>query len=458
MSRVQNGRFAKDFRWFGFAVSPLQDLFVPTIGAVLRRKSLWRTFFIGLFLQVTVSMSARAQMNVEPGKFGWKPSGFENLVIAGASQGRGGGFSGSTETEIELTPQYKTKSNTTFAMRGVVNVLAASNAGGSSSQWQLSFPEISLFAIGRFGRIEAGDRAGFPQSLIGFTPSEIAFTSAEFGPDSGKRLDPSGGLPTVFLPHPLADRINSLSYLGYAERFYADRSLKLIYLTPRSRTGFYGAFSYIPSTDISSGFTPDGATKTPYTGLQDISSPGVFRNIVQAAGVWTHRTQNVDISAGSTYSYAKAGAESPTTRDSNSVSPGITLTLHDDWTFGLSGTYDGFSAFSKNTSANQSPVSPYGVIASVNYVTGPWALGGYYQHATANSLAPQARRDTVNIEEAGISRLVDQNHHLLGAGYYTDVRLFAAVYCYQFDGAEPSNTAASQDGAVFLLGARFSFF
>jgi hypothetical protein len=426
---------------------------------VLDRESLWRAlFFIGLFIQMTVSMPAHAQMSVEPGKFGWKPSGFENLVVGGASQGRGGGFAGSSETEIELTPQYKTRSNTIFAIRAVINLLAASNAGGSSSQWQLSFPEVSLFAIGNFGRIEAGDRAGFPQSLVGFTPSEIAFTSAEFGPDSGKRLDPSGGLATLFLPHPLADRINSLSYLGYAERFFDDRSLKLIYLTPRSRTGFYGAFSYAPSTDISSGFTPDGAIKTPYTGLQDSGSPGVFRNIVQAAGVWTHRTQNVDVSAGSTYSYAKASAGNPTTRDSNSLGPGITLTLHDAWTFGLSGTYDGFSAFRKNTSADQSPVSPYGVVASVNYVTGSWALGGYYQHATANNLTPQSSRDTVNIEEAGISRLVDQNHHLLGAGYYTDVRLFAAIYCYQFDGAEPSNIAASQDGAVFLFGARFSFF
>ena len=426
---------------------------------VLDRGSLWRAlFFIGPLIQMTVSMPAHAQVSVEPGKFGWQPSGFENLVAGGASQGLGGGFAGSSETEIELTPQYHTRSNMIFAIRDVVNLLAVSNAGGSSSQWRLSFPEVSLFAIGNFGRIEVGDRAGFPQSLVGFTPSEIAFTSAEFGPDSGERLDPSGGLATLFLPHPLADRINSLSYLGYAERFYNDRSLKLIYVTPRSRTGLYGAASYTPSTDISSGFTPDGAINTPYTGLRDSGSPGVFRNIVQVAGVWTHRTENVDVSAGSTFSYAKASAGNPITPDSNSLSPGVTLTLHDAWTFGLSGTYGGFSAFRKNTSAAQSPVSPYGVVASVNYVTGPWALGGYYQHATANSLTPQSSRDTVNVEEAGISRLVDRNHHLLGEGDYTDVRLFAAIYCYQFDGAEPSNIAASQNGAVLLFGARFSFF
>lgn len=71
---------------------------------------------------------------------------------------------------------------------------------------------------------------------------------------------------------------------------------------------------------------------------------------------------------------------------------------------------------------------------------------------------PQSNRNTVNIGETGISRLVDPNHDLLGAGHYTDVRLFAAIYYYQFHGAEPSNVAASEDGGVFLFGARFSFF
>jgi hypothetical protein len=138
--------------------------------------------------------------------------------------------------------------------------------------------------IGDFGRIEVGDRAGFPQSLVGFTPSEIAFTGAEFGPDSGVRLDPNGRLPTTFLPHALADRISDLTYLGYAERFYDDRSFKLIYLTPRSVGVFYGAVSYTPSTDISSGFDLTGTTRTPASGFEDANGPGVFRNVVVLQG------------------------------------------------------------------------------------------------------------------------------------------------------------------------------
>jgi hypothetical protein len=415
---------------------------------------------LGLFCQLSLPMWTSAQTSAEPGQFRLKLSGFENLVVGGASQGRGGESGGSSESEIEFTPQYKTKSGTTFAIRGVLNLQAASNVTGVNSDWQLTAPELSLFAIGKYGRIEVGDRSGFPQSLIGFTPSEISFATAEFGPESGERLDPSGGLPTVYLPHPLANRINNLAYLGYAERFYDDRSLKLIYVTPRSRTGFYGAASYTPSTDISTGFNANENTRTPsQTGLLDVQDPGIFRNITQAALVWTHRTQNVDLSIGSTYSYAAASAVSnPLFRDSNSLSEGITATVHDAWTFGLSSTYDGFSGQREVSTIHPAPVSPYGIVASANYVEGPWTYGGYYQHATANSVTPQSSRDTLNVGEVGVARLIDQNHDLFGAGYYTDLKLFASLYYYGLHGVQPFNMNANESGPVLLFGARFSFF
>jgi hypothetical protein len=344
-----------------------------------------------------------------------------------------------------------------FAVRGVLNLLADGNASGANSAWSLAVPELSFFTIGDFGRIEIGDRAGFPQSLIGFTPSEIAFTGAEFGPDSGVRLDPNGQLPTTFLPHPLADRINNLTYLGYAARFYDDRSLKLIYLTPRSVSGFYGAVSYTPATDVSSGFDLADGTRTPITGFEDAGSSGVFHNIIQAAAAWNHRTENLDLSAGLTYSYAQGNRDtllSPAA--SHSLSAGLSVTVHDAWTFGLSGTYDGFSA--QRSGATSSSVQPYGVVASINYVTGSWVFGGYYQHAAANGITPQSSRATVDIGELGISYLIDNDHHLLGVGHYTDVKLFTSVYYYRFSGAEGLNIDNDQHGVVFLAGIRFSFF
>jgi hypothetical protein len=413
---------------------------------------------------LTMSASVRSQTTVEPGKFGVKYSGFENLVTGEASQGQGAAAGGSTESEIEITPQYKTTAGTVFAARGVLNFLADSTVSGSSSTYRLTVPELSFFAIGKFGRLEVGDRAGFPQSLIGFTPSEIAFTSAEFGPDSGTRLDPNGRLPTAFLPHPLADRINNLTYLGYAERFYDDRSLKLIYLTPRSTAGFYGAVSYAPSTDISNGFELARGSHTPNTDLEDADNQGVFRNIVQAAAVWDHRTDTIDLSTGITYSYAAGSSGTPLdptpVRDSNSISGGITATFHDSLTLGLSASYDGFST-QRNPVGTPSPVSPYGVVASANYTDGPWAFGGYYQHATSDAATAQASRDTVDIGEMGISYLIDNRHDLLGANYYTDVRLFGSIYYYRLQGAQNQGMASvdsDQNGEVFLVGARFAFF
>ena len=46
-----------------------------------------------------------AQTSVQPGTFGVKLSGFENLVGDGATFGPGGGAGGSTESEIEVRSQ-----------------------------------------------------------------------------------------------------------------------------------------------------------------------------------------------------------------------------------------------------------------------------------------------------------------------------------------------------------------
>jgi hypothetical protein len=435
---------------------------VPLISRVCRRA--WfrgLSTSAGLLAWILVPASVSAQTDADSKPFQWKPSGFENLVGASSTTGRDGGAGGSTESEVEFTPQYKTESGTVFAIRGVVNLFAASNVTGISSAWSFTVPELSVFSIGDFGRIEFGDRAGFPQSLIGFTPSEIAFTAGEFGPESGVRLDPNGGLPTTFLPHALADRINGLTYLGYAARSYDDRSLKLIYLTPRTVSGFYGAVSYTPANNISRGFDLASNTKTPAGGLEDEGDRGVFHNIVQAAAVYEHRTDTISLSTGLTLSHAtgtSSNSGSPlTARDSDSLSAGVSLTLEDTWTVGLSGTYDGFSRYDMRSGFNSSPVRPFGAVASLNYVNGPWVVGGYYQHATADSITAQPGRDNVDVFELGVSYLIDQTHDLLGMGRYTDVKLFGSVYYYNFRGAATSEGRGG-GGEVFLIGCRFSFF
>jgi hypothetical protein len=427
---------------------------------------------LALLAAPAFALAQAGDLQAQPGQFQLKLSGFQNLDLAAAS---GNSVGAGSESEIEIGPQYRTPSGVVLAGRAVLNLQAHGYDGGAGSAWSFTAPELSVFAIGPFGRIEIGDRAGFPQSLVGFAPSEIAFTAAEFGPDSGARLDPNGGLPTQFLPRATADRINGLTYLGYAARFYDDRSAKLIYVTPRSRSGFYGAISYTPRTDANGGgFDLASGARVPTNGLKEPRGAGVFRNVVQGAVAWNHRTEVVDLSAGVTFSDAAPASNaapvltSPTLRRSDSVSAGVSATIHDTWALGVSGTFDGLSSRRSTPGNMRKATTPYGVVTSLNYVSGPWVIGGYYQHATADSLdslipAPDGavappHRDTVDIGEFGVSYLADKNHDLLGVGHYTDVKLFASAYLYRFDSQAPPEVGADRNGAVVVLGARFSFF
>jgi len=97
----------------------------------------------------------------------------------------------------------------------------------ASSAWSLTVPELSFFRDWRFRPESRSEtRAGFSSELDRLLRRrKIAFTSAEFGPDSGRETrSPMVVSQRLFLPHALADRINDLTYLGYAERFYDDRS------------------------------------------------------------------------------------------------------------------------------------------------------------------------------------------------------------------------------------------
>ena len=420
------------------------------------------------------ALAQAADLQGKPGQFLVKLSGFENFDPGDAA---GHGAGADSESEVEISPQFRTTSGVTLAGRAVLNLQAQSALGGLPPAFALVEPELSAFAVGPFGRVEFGDRAGFPQSLVGFTPSEIAFTAAEFGPDSGLRLDPNGGLPPAFLPPALARRIDGVAYLGYAARFYDNRSPKLIYISPRFRSGVYGAISYTPRTESSGGgFALAGGGQAPAPRLDPAPRAGVFRNVVQAALVWNYRTEWLDLSTGITASDAQAvsGTQSPVQvaapRRSDSISSGVMATLFDTWTLGVSGTYDGFSSYRRPSGSGA--IRPYGAVASVNYVNGPWVFGGYYQHAVgetlcagpvqdltaATSAEPTLHRDIVDVGEVGASYLLDHNHDLLGAGRYTDVKLYSSLYIYGVHGFGGSEPHQRENGAVFLAGVRFSFF
>jgi Gram-negative porin len=397
--------------------------------------------------------------------FELRTSGYFNLTTGGVLHGAGRQTGSSVgvvpEGEIELTPQYHLgEGGTILAARVAINTSA--DVGQSFQSEDLSIPEVSAFVIGRYGRFEVGERAAFPQSLVGFTPSEIAFTAAEFGPESGARLDPDGRLPPSFLQSSLASRINALTYLGYSERFYDVRSPKLIYISPRI-DGFYMALSYCPRTVRSEGFqithtaTPSGMANDPFANAANLSA---FNNLVQTALVYNRRTEDVDLTVGTTFSHASPGEDTPTYlghEDANSINAGITAIFEDTWVLGASANYDGFSG----TRPGLPPAlrrDPFGIIGSINYVDGPWVLGSYYQYATAPSTTVTRAHDQIQIVEVGLSYLLDQNHDLLGKGFYTDLKAYTSAYYYDFETDSNKSRSSYANAAVFVGGLRFSFF
>jgi hypothetical protein len=400
---------------------------------------------LALAVSLLSATAARADEPVAP--FQFKLSGYANATVGQTSSQSNDDVDTVIEGEIEASPQYRLDGGTVVAARVVANYRRGSVGIGSTDS--LTVPERSAFAIGSFGRIEVGNRAGFPQSLIGFTPSEIAFTLSEYGPDSGTRLDPDGRLPTALIAPDLAAQINAISYLGYAARFYNDRSAKIIYLSPRFKNGLYGAFSYTPRANRSVGYGISGANVRLSSGYKDI---------VQIAAVWNHRTENFDLSVGATYSHASAADRASLRADtqrSDSISGGVSLTVKDTYVFGISGTYDGLSS-PKTLSGSKK--TPYGIVASFNYVDGPWVAGGYYQHAVAPSNSLVAATDSIDVGQFGLSYLVDKNHDLLGPCFYTDVKLFASATYYGIKHREGTVPPDNRHQAVMLLGARFAFF
>jgi hypothetical protein len=412
-----------------------------------------------MMLAPFVTRSANAANDFE-----LKISGYFNLTPGGALHGASGQTGSSVgvvpEGEIELTPQYHLEDGTILAARVAIN--ANANLGQSFQSGDLLIPEVSAFVIGTYGRFEAGERAAFPQSLVGFTPSEIAFTAAEFSPESGARLDPDGRLPPTFLQSGLTSRIDALSYLGYSERFYDVRSPKLIYISPRIR-GLYAALSYCPRTIRPEGFqithtaTPSDAAGDPFA---NAANPSDFNSLVQTALVYDRRTEDVDLTVGTTFSHASRGGDLPAYlghKDANSINAGITTTFEDTWVLGASANYDGFSG----TRPGMPPAlrrDPFGIVGSINYVDGPWVLGGYYQYATAPSTTVTPARDQIQIVEVGLSYLLDQNHDLLGEGFYTDLKAYASAYYYDFETNSTGSGSRYANGAVLLGGLRFSFF
>ncbi len=331
--------------------------------------------------------------------------GEDNVVDSDDADGR-------IDTEARFLGLYKTEAGYSFGGRVTVR---------ADTDEELELGERSLLALGPWGRVEIGKRRGLPDILTGYGPNAYQFVSAEYGPASGRSLDPDGGLQSAFLADALAGEINRLTGLGVTASFFFDESAKIIYVSPKKR-GWLGGVSYSPEAE---------------------ESDGDFNSLVQAGLVYEKYWQQNVLRIGGTYAFADGDGrfgDPNASEDLHSVSAGASFTHDDDLTFGASFTYNGDTGLAPDRRFDS---AAYGYAFSVNYNNGPWTLGAFYQSAQSEGDAFTAGTDELGAIQFGASYRIN-----------TKVRIYGAVYLYDFDNEGGAGVTDEFDGEVLLLGAR----
>lgn len=289
-----------------------------------------------------------------------------------------------------------------------------------SSTNNIRVSEASLLFFGSAGRLEVGKRMGLPDVLSGYAPNSFTFAVAEFGPPTGRTLDPGGGLQTQFLRDAVRARVAPLAGRGVTASQFNDESTKVLYVLPK-HNGWLGGGSF--------------STHAEDSRFDRLAQVGLVHETYWHQNVWRW---------GGTYAHARAKqtGDGAGLRDLDSVSLGTSVTLDDSLDIGLSATYDGKSGTSRATADNGGSPA-WGATASVNYNTGPWTIGGYYQHARASAPGIQLGNDRLSAFELGASYR-----------FTTRVRLYGAWFLYDLTNDRHVSEAIGRNGNVITLGLR----
>ena len=315
------------------------------------------------------------------------------------------------DADIRLLGLHETEEGNKYGGR---ITFESTSAGSNNSDPEIG--EVSLLAQSDWGRIELGERQGLPDVLTGFAPNNYTFTFAEYGPSTGRNLNPAGGLQSNFINQTDATAINQLSSLGFVASLAGNRSAKLIYAAPRSASGINTGISYAP--DISA------------------DNPG-FKQLIQSGLTYDYYWDEHQLHLGGSYTYAQAEdlIASQQRDDLSSANLGVSATFNSKLAVGISTTYNGTSG----QLINSIQESSQGWVTSLNYNSGPWTYGGFYQQAYGQGDAQQAGRNRLEAYQ-------------IGASYRFNIRtrLYTAYYHYDLN----SDSRNSSDGDVVLLGVR----
>lgn len=376
-------------------------------------------FFIFLSIMGCFAAPVFAQVRFEEGDYSLFTEAWVNNTLGVNSSGEkrsdGARRYLSTDAALRARGNYQLAPDLGIGAR----VLVASDTDDS---FRLS--DITALTIGKWGRVEIGRRQGLPDVLGGYAPNPYSYTSAEFGPASGRSLDPDGGLASSFFRTDLRNQVERISYLGNSVALAGDRSVKGLYVSPRLG-GFIFGVAYTPDAST----TPTGRGND----FSDLLQTGVSYEMYD--GQETYRI-------GGSYTYAKGDSR---VRDLSSFNIGTSVSLDDRFQPGsttilgvnVSSDLDTGIVRGSNTS------TAIGITTSANYEIGPWIWGGYYQFARAEGNVELPENDELQVLQLGSSYR-----------FTTHLRVFNAAYIYDFDNENGDAFTTDSNGAIFLLGLR----
>lgn len=330
----------------------------------------------------------------------------------------------------------------------------------------------NLFFDGKFGRVELGDNKS-PIIKIGYVGP------FDYGPSSGDfTVGPYGGYFGSFENDWLQggnDGTGLVGVLGRLQQFGAQaydfsNATKITYLTP-VWNGLQAGVS----------FAPDGRSRfgqqvfrerTLNVGIAGNASPNVFgqsayQTIWEGAVNYTNKFQTsflgeVGVGAAGTVSYASFKGNTAfggrvTNNDLNSYSGQVSATAY-GFTVAGGYTYQGKSGYIKSefvpAGTFYEPTDQQGYFVQWQYATGPWAFGGYFQHAldAGDPLLPGGSR--MNAVQTGLSYLLAPGLQMFGSAYWYDVYDDGSAGIP--DTVNPGGPVHRQ-GWVYLIGTGVSF-
>ena len=380
--------------------------------------------------------------------FGVNMGGDEGLADTAANGKKNYDFL--SETLLQFSASAKTDNGLTYGatVRKYFNLGGnQGTSGGGFSAFQgtsaTDYDRSWVFLQGSFGRFDFGD--------VNSTRATFMTTALNsVGPVWGNGLGPDGGMPAFFYNVNGTSISGAITSPGNYTTFGANsttRRTKLVYTSP-SFAGFQAGLSYMPSAGDSGANFDRTDTLTGGASTTGINGRANYRDSVEGGVRYVGQFGGVKVTPALGFLFASGYKSLTSTQATLEDATSLFAGLQVDY-MGASAGIGYTNSFKSGLAKNNVGTAPNrdnteGLVVALAYVTGPWALSGYYQYVTmeGSQAATASGNDTLRIFEI--------------AGGYTlapGMQLWTAVHAYELK----DENVTKRNGTLFLLGTSVSF-